>query len=87
MSKYNRRQRINFILSSSKDNKLMETFSNQINLRSSLVSVKSKLWGGLQFLIIHFKMHLKIIAPHFINLIFHKDANLVVPYKVIMTVP
>ena len=85
MSKYNRRQRINFILSSSKDNKLMETFSNQINLRSSLVSVKSKLWGGLQFLIIHFKMHLKII--NFINLIFYKDANLVVSYKVIMTVP
>lgn len=85
MSKYNRRQRIDFILSSSKGNKLIETFSNQINLRSSLVSVKSKLWGGLQFFIIHFKMHLKII--NFINFIFYKDANLVVPYKVIMTVP
>ena len=42
-------------------------------------------FGGLQFVVIHFKIHFKII--HFINLILYKEAYLVGPYLVILTVP
>ena len=42
--------------------------SNQKDLQDSSVYGNSKFWGGLTWLIIHFKMHIKII--HFFSLIF-----------------
>ena len=42
--------------------------SNQIDLQDSSVYGNSKFWGDLTWLIIHFKIHIKII--HFFSLIF-----------------